>query len=414
MMLTITTMSLSRHFYDLDEVHAALQYCSTRNDRYETVFWCYELLRSGCVAETISTLFEAWLWNKGPFCLSWNSIAQRLASDEVTEEDILLASYQLSLVPHTQRDHSLWNILVLTAEGVKCDRVTLKTPPYLPSCDEHEIYMFRAMFQGKAYSAWRMSRHLSDTRVWELLRWYVIHNCPMYADQYLSYFTILKQYESLLGYRSDEYDIIIRCLAVLSVCLNEEQKEKSWHTLPGIMEHRLQTAIGEWEAEVGRKQHRRYSIPNACLYGRCRRGRMKWSESTVPYLGALEKGFIGCPFWEEAVAEYQLNDTWRSDDAREAFYDRYLIDDVPDEWVKAEKQKSHGDGLLGPTQTNRLAVYSRRFGMARLIWNAGPIVQAFLEKKEGCDPLDIVRWFPGPGEITAILLRPVRRRLVYL
>ena len=404
-------MSLSRHFYALDEVHAALQYCSTRNDRHETVFWCYELLRSGCVAETISTLFEAWLWNKGPFCLSWMSVAQRLVSNEVTEEDILLASYQLSWVSHTQRDHSLWNILVLTAKGASPERVTRKTPPYLPSKDEHEIYMFRAMFQGKAYSAWWMSRHLSDERVWELLRWNVIHNCPMYADQYLSYFTILKQYESLLGYRSDEYDIIIRCLAVLSVCLNGEQQEKSWHTLPVTIEPRLQTTLSEWEAECGRKQHRRYTISSVCLYGRCRRGRMKWSESTVSDVGALEKGIIGCPFWEEAAAEYQLNNTWRSDDAREAFYDRYLVDDIPDEWTKAEKQKSHGDGLLGPTQTTRLAVYSRRFGMARLLWNAGPIVQAFLEKKEGCDPLDVIRWFSDPGEVTTLLLRPVRRRV---
>ena len=402
-------MSLSRHFYALDEVHAALQYCSTRNDRHETVFWCYELLRSGCVAETISTLFEAWLWNKGPFCLSWISVAQRLASDEVTEEDILLASYQLSWVSHTQRDHSLWNILVLTAEGAMPDRVTLKTPPYLPSNDEHEIYMVRAMFQGKAYSAWWMSRHVSNERVWKLLHWYVIHNCPVYADHYLSYFSILKQYESLLGYRSDEYDVITRCLAVLSVCLNREQQEKSWSILPSTMEPRLQTTLCEWEAECGRKQHRRYTIPSACLYGRCKRGQMKWSESTVVHLGTLEKGFNVCPFWEEAVAEYQLDHTWRSDDAREAFYDRYLVDDVPDEWTKAEKQKSHGDGLLGPTQMVRLAVYSRRFGMARLLWNANP--QPFLEKKEGCDPLDIIRWFPPPGEMTTILLRPVRRRV---
>lgn len=137
---------------------------------------------------------------------------------------------------------------------------------------------------------------------------------------------------------------------------------------------------------------------------------MKWSESTVPDLGALEKGFIGCPFWEEAVAEYQHNNKWRSDDAREAFYDRYMVDDIPDEWTKAEKQKSHGDGLVGPTQSIRLAVYSRRFGMARLLWNANP--QVFLEKKEGCNPLDVIRWFPEPSEITTALLRPIRRRLI--
>lgn len=404
-------MTLSRHFYALDEVHAALHYCSTRNDRYETVFWCYELLRSGCASETISTLFEAWLWNKGPFCLSWMSTAQRLASDEVTEDDILLASYQLSWMSHTQRDHSLWNILVLTANGTIPERITLKTPPYLPSHDENENYMARAMFQGKAYNAWWMSRHLSDARVWELLRWYVIHNCPIYADPYLSYFTILQQYESLLGYRSNEYDTIIRCLAILSVCLHSEQQEKSWSTLPTMMEPRLQETLSEWEREIGRKQQRRYTIPTACLYGRCTRGLLKWSQSTVPQLGELEKGLIGCPFWEEAISEYQHHDTWKSDDAREAFYDRYLMDDVPDEWTKAEKQKSHGDGLLGPTQTARLAMYSRRWNISRLIWNGYPIVQAFLEKKEGCDPLDVIRWFPKPGEITNILLRPIRRRV---
>ena len=391
-----TTMTLSRHFYALDEVHAALQYSSTRNDRRETVFWCHELLRSGCVGETISTLFESWLWHNGAFGLSWLTVAERLASDEVLEEDVLLAAYQLSWIPFEQRDHSIWHILALSSQGAPPDRVTSKTPPYLPSEDINEVFMVRAMFQGKAYSAWWMSRHISDERVWELLRWYVRYNCPCYAERYTRLFNVLENYPLLLGYSSDEYTVIVRCLAVLSACLNTEQQEKSWKPLPP-----MELGVVE-ESKIGRTA-RRYRIPSACLYGRCQRGRMKWSESTIGHLGDIEKGFIGCPFWEEALEEYQINGMWRSDDAREAFYDRYVMD-VPDEWTKLEKQKSHGDGVLGPNETIQLSKWARPFHTARLAWNARLTYQT-----GESDPLSISRY--ALSSVQEEMLRPVHRKL---
>jgi len=401
-------MTLSRHFYALDEVHAALHYSSTRNGRRETVFWCHELLSSGCATETISTLFESWLWNKGPFSLSWLSIAHKLAQEEVVEADILLAAYQLSWIPCEQRDHSLWNILVLTAQGVGPDRVTPKTPPYLPSSDENEVFMVRALFQGKAYSAWWMSRHFTNERVWELLRWYVRYLCPAHSESYLSSFTLLENYESLLGYQSEEYDVVVRCLAVLSVCQNYEQQEQSWKRLPPI-ETSVQTAIEEWDVEIGHVKHRRYSIPTACLYGRSERGRMKWAESTVSQLGQLEQNMKGCPFWDSVVEEYQTGETWRSDDSREAFYDRYLTD-VPDEWSKSEKLKSHGDGIMGPHEESSLAVYSKRFFtfLSRMSWHLFPVITPC--QQTSSNPLTIISLLPPPPPVTNDMLRPIRRR----
>lgn len=392
---------MSRHFYELDELHAALAYASTRNDRFETVFWCQELLNSGCVSETISTLFEAWLWQKGPFSLSW--LGDTLAGEEVTEEDVLLAAYQLSWISHERRDHSLWNILVLTASSAVPDRVTPLTPPYVPH-ECNEVFFCRALFQGKAYSAWWMSRRFSDARVWELLRWYVIHNCPVYADRYLVCFQRLQSYESLLGYTSPEYDVIVRCFAVLSVCLNDEQREESWRTLP--LEMGRHDVMAEWKTQLGNMAYRRYTIPTACLYGKTLRGRMKWSESTVSRLGCIEA--FDCPFWEEARRAYDLS----TDDGREDFYERY---DVPDEWSKSEKQKSHGDGLLGPHERVTLSRYSRTFLShdARLAWNARKTVEQFLEGKEG-DVTDVVHWFPSVTEadVSPAMLTPVRRILV--
>ena len=356
-------MPLSRHFYDVDELHAALSYRTTGCDRAETLFWCQELLLSGYASETISTLFESWLLYKGVFSLSWLIIAERLACDEVTEDDIRLATYQLSC---KQSDHSLWNILVLTAMGREPERLTAKAPPYLPS-DANESYMVRAMFQGKAYSAWWMSRRLSDARVWSLLRWYAVHNCPVYADRYVAALELLERYETLLGYSSPEYGIIVRCLAVLSLCLNAEQQEASWRALPA--------EIGPLEIKRGRG----YAIPTACLYGNCARGCMKWTESTVRQLGELEREMGDCPFWDEARMAYDL-----SSDSREDFYERY-VPDIPDEWSAAEKQKSHGDGVLGPTEKVRLAKWARRFHTARLAWNTTSAVQAFLEVLEEHD-----------------------------
>ena len=399
-------MTLSRHFYALDEVQAALQYATTRNDRSETLFWCYELLSSGCAGEAISTLFESWLWYKGPFALSWLTTAHPMIDERVVEGDILLAAYQLSWIPYTRRDHSLWNILVLYAAGTPPDRVTPKTPPYLPSNDENEVFMVRAMFQGKAYSAWWMSRHLSDARVWELLRWYVIYNCPLHSEAYLSCLSLLEHYEDLLGYRSEEYTIAIRCAAVLSVCLNPAQQEQSFQPLPSAIDARLQVTLDEWDTEAGQKAHRRYTIPTACLYGRTARGQMKWSESTVPQLGRLESCLASCPFWAYALEEYGQEGSWNSDNDRDAFYDRYFTDDVPDEWTKVEKQKSHGDGIMGPKDTITAAGYARRFftGCSRLAWTkAGE----FLNGKEGTW-LEIVLHSP-PDRV--IPLKPVHRRV---
>ena len=414
-------MPLTRHFYALDEVYAALQYASTRNDRLETLFWCKELLLSQCVGETISTLFESWLWHKGPFQLQWLLGAwTTLAGEELSEDDILLAAYQLSAISYRHRDHSLWNILVLTAQGVEPERLTPKTPAMLPSSDERECYFVRALYQGKAYSAWWMSRRMTTDRVWELLAWYATH-CTKHGASYHTCFKALQSYEQLLGYRTDEYDTIVRCLAVLSLCLSPSQQVHSLSSLPSVIDATSLTRLAEWKKVLGRKSYRVYSIPTACLYGITCRGRLSWRCSTVSQLH--ETYLIGCPFWEEAISEYALIDGllihWNSDPGEpsvEQFYDRYFPDDIPDEWTKAEKDRSHGDCLLDPRDTANLAKYARRFlsQCARLAWNSRPTVRAFLEQHhvKECHPTAITSLFPPITDTIIDWKTPLRRRVL--
>ena len=385
-------MPLSRHFYSLDEVQAALLYTTSRNNPTEALFWCQEMLLSGCVGEAISTLFQSWLWNTGPMRLQWLVDAWKsLSSDELTEDDVLLATYRLSSIHHTNRDNSLWNILTLTTKSPNemPDTVTRKTPSVIPSEDPKEVYFVRAMFQGKARAAWWISQFIEEEQVWVLLDWFAENVHTQFQDQYKVCLEALKSYEQLLGYKSAEYDIITRCASVLMMCIQPDRQEQSFKPLANEIDKSNSQMLNELAASVGRRDRRVYQIPTSCLYGTTLRGRSKWSQSNFIQLYNVEKYLVGCPFWDDALSEYaDVNDNgniqWHSDDKIEEFYDKYFPDDIPDEWSKKDQQKSHGDGVLGPTDKPTIWKYSRNFMSKKpqLAWNTTKLVNNFLEKLE--------------------------------
>jgi len=106
-----------------------------------------------------------------------------------------------------------------------------------------------------------------------------------------------------------------------------------------------------------------------CLYGITRRGRIPRTTSTLESLHDVEKGMRGCPFWEEAMEPYQTGGQWTSDEAMEQFYEAHFPDDIPDEWTRAEKEKSHGPGVYGG-EAHTLEGYGQRmfFSTTRLVW----------------------------------------------
>ena len=246
---------------------------------------------------------------------------------------------------------------------------------------------------------------MATDRVWELLTWYADH-CTLNGAAYHTCIEALQNYEHLLGYRTDAYDTIVRCLAVLSLCLSPSQQAHSLSSLPLVLDTSSQDRLSEWSQLLGRKSYRIYSLPKNCLYGTVGRGTLSWKSSSVSQLN--ETHLIGCPFWEEALSEYATVDEgaihWTSDDTMEQFYNRYFPDDIPDEWTKTEKERSHGDGLLAPRDTANLTKYARLFlsQCARLAWNARPIVRAFLEQHpiKECHPTAIVALFTPVKDTT--------------
>jgi len=358
-------MPLTRHFYEADDVHAALAYASCRAQHQETLFWCKELLCSGYASEAISTLFETWVWQRGPFHLRWLVEAWRLLQGaEVTEEAILLSAYQLSAC--TRRDGSLWRILAATVSftNVPPDHVTKRTPKVLPrDTAPIELYFIRALYQGKALAAWWASRYLTDDRVWWLLGWMVDTVQGSVEDRLC--LEALRGYEELLGYRTAEYDVVMRCLAVLSIAssANIARRNTTSPALPTAIDARYHGTMAAWDAIEGRRARRIYQVP------RC---------STKNSLYDVERGIRGCPFWETALEDYARPSgpnepiPWVSDDAMEAFYDTFFPDDIPDEWTKAEKEKSQGH--VRPPLSRAALVRLYQPTISRLCWTTWPSV----------------------------------------
>jgi hypothetical protein len=76
----------------------------------------------------------------------------------------------------------------------------------------------------------------------------------------------------------------------------------------------------------------------------------------------------GCPFWTRVIEEEV---PWLDDDRKEAFYDLYFPDDIPDEWSRQDQEKSHGFGCLINTEVPNYQKYIDRWlrkVVTRSIW----------------------------------------------
>jgi hypothetical protein len=414
-------MPLSRHFYSLDEVQAALLYTTAQNTPSEALFWCQELILSGCASEAISILFQSWLWHTGPMRLQWLINAWKLlGSDELSEDDILLSTFRLSSIKASHRDNSLWSILVLTLNSEMPDRITRKMPPFIPSDDKKEIYFVSSMFQGKARSAWWISRYIPTDRVWVLLEWYIQNIKSHFQQEYLTCLEALLGYDKLLGYKSDGYDVIVRCMAIIMLCNNKEQEKYSFKEENGYDIDNTEF-LNELSKSVGRRERRVYSIPTLCLYGITQRGKMRWSQNNLTQLYDIEKHLVGSPYWDEVLSEYAdisdpKNIVWHSYDKAEEFYDKYFPDEICDEWNKKDQLKSHGDGILGPHDKPNIAKYSRNYlsKIARFSYNKIKEVNSYLETLDISDCIleRIVDYYKQHKQLTEEdlkRLRPVRK-----
>ena len=281
---------ITRHFYRLDEVQAALSFAIMKGRPLETAFWVQELLDSGRGKELQHTLIQAWLW----FVL----VNDPLWIQELTDPH--QAAYRLTV---GFKDNSLWALCCLLPNP---DTLCSTVPPTLKNSKPTlERYLAIALHQKKGQAA-----------CWAALRLAALG--PLDLPHPLS---------PLLGDLDPSLQVCISVLLACSVPVKGNME----------MPDEIRRHLAHWASLLGRRARRCYGIPQECLYGLTRRGCLSQKEST---LGEL-RGIHDLLVHEQGIGE----------EALDAFYAATFPDDIPDEWSLSDQMRSHGSGVLRASES---------------------------------------------------------------
>ena len=331
-------MPLTRNLYREDEVIASLQLCILRKRHLEAVFWATELLESQMVTEFLNAIRVIWLNGFGIAALSWYTEFKRVeALDEL--DFTTLIGLVISLSRQSNRDTSH---IILAGTTVGPEQVDMcMVPRGLSGAD---AFFAAAVLQGRTITAWRALPSIKRETLDIIGKF---KHGPCIHD-------LLKMY--------DDYPSIV----IAAICLPRGELEKRFMTeLPGQLSEVID-AMAEWDTLRGRAR-RVYTIPHEALYLITMRGNTTvYTSSSSHICGSLERPdrLWGSVYWDSVVEEIG---GWKAvredDDVREAFYEEHFPDDIPDEWSKEAREKSHGNGCLQPGGVATLQRFlSRWFG----------------------------------------------------
>jgi hypothetical protein len=339
----------TRHFYEVEEVLLAMEWSIKRGRVKEAIFWCLELLESELQTLLVEKLYTIWIWHIGIGCLSALPLLKHLS----TEKDILQIVCGLSCLPKEARDRSILVLLHYGAlDTTEPDR-TSHFPHLEPlfqelQCSMVEKAFLRSVYQGKARLAFDLSR-------------------PLWQENPRRVFTLLQQIQQQKQ-KNDSLAEILRLLdeswpsracAVASVCLESKRLKRSLLPLSCKIPSEVEEAISEWKNLTGRRKRRVFAIPSECLYRMTERGCLSNQQTTLKKLYELPvTSFESCPFWNRVMEEEA---PWLNDERKEAFYELYFPDDIPDEWSKEEQEKSHGYGVLIQKEVPNYQKYIKRW-----------------------------------------------------
>jgi hypothetical protein len=358
---------LSRHFYRVDELRAALLYCIARRRTSEALFWAQEYLDSELYDEFFQVLFEGWLWFTGIGRVEWlRQFWTVFHADEVDADEIYKMLELLLRIP--VRDCSLEALLLLAPDVSVCERLppTPKTDKWLSDkgFSDQEAHLLRYFHTGKAVSAWRLLCVQNESAFWPFVQ---KAGFPQDLDEIFQHFRQL--------YYEDDKDmnLALRAFAVAYLSLTEKQRKASCSPLIRPTKDYYEEDRKRWISLTGRRKRREIAIPKECLSWITSRGVHTYKKHTLRELWAVGIHTLkekGCPYWQRRLEE---DNPFASDDALEAFYDLEFPDDIPDEWSREDQNKSHGDGPLNVNEERNPGKLLRKWywGISScLVWAA--------------------------------------------
>jgi hypothetical protein len=341
-------MPLTRHFYKEDEVLASLMLSCLRGRLEEAAFWGLELLDSGLADEMILALRRIWLWGFGAgsaVTVGWILGFEEAIKGEELEADVLLRwCIELAhLGAARQQDISVAALVGLSwqQDSGQPDRVNRVAA--FSSSNPLEQFLEAALRQGKTAAAWTAFRSLEDKAV-PIAAWGALaaaaEGCHRNGAAFLDCLAAMEDVELLPR----------QAAGLAAVCHRGLRSHKLQPLVPRPLEERLAAKIETWRQLYGRRARRCLTIPFDALPWLTQRGRcLSVYDSNEKELLRLERptGLWGSQIWDEYAEELGGWEAIREDPAaREAFYERHFPDDIPDEWSRADRAKSHGSGTL--------------------------------------------------------------------
>jgi hypothetical protein len=354
-------MPLTRHFYELDEVEAALAYCIIEQRQLEACFYLSELIDSDEIMRGFRIMIEVYLIRFGTRYITWLLYVYDICKGYVEADARSALSLCCSLCSFKETDLTFLSNLIVNTQ----DRLQDIPPENIKDTEivAHTIfvkpihrYLMRAIRCGNIRCAFWIARYCEQGVVIEILNSFIKPETRKAMES-------LRTLPEWSGLNYSPSAQLLLCIMMLI----SGKLEPIELAIPPVIERNIE----EWQTLLGRRLRRVYSIPKDCLYISTRRGLLERPASTMKDLHQLGSDQLitfeltdGCAFWNNLWCTYGVNE-----DGYEEFDSIMFKDDIPDEWSIEDRLKSHGEGLINPGERLWWRRWLRRYLDSLLLHN---------------------------------------------
>jgi len=399
-------MPLTRNLYELDEVVSALQLC-LYNGWSRAAFWLWELVVSNEDTLALDTLINAWLyWGGGLYAEQILSLPPDAWIDRyVLIREACCQAGSLNSARFLDETATMMSRPYMTpppTNPIAAARRATRSAAFVASLDPAEtisasdaakfwISLDSACRQGRRTDAfWLLQaaqQILSADALWSALKIACRGGPPV-----TNIIDILRKSASAHPLQQ----ILFQSAALLIHCTPTKDRAPMFTCTSKLFRMVHMRDWDVWNSMVGRRAARIHAIPEDALHAGTTRGQIAFKYTNIADvrdpIGLLSEG---CAFWQKAIKEAGIEYdaeagtiSFPDDSVLETFYDRYFPDDLPDEWSKADQEKSHGRGSR--TMAEDRSIHVREEPVSQFSWTCAIHVRA-KKVKPGLRPTGQVR-----------------------
>jgi hypothetical protein len=376
-------MPLTRHLYEIDECVSALQLC-IRNGWPRALFWLWELIVSQEEELALKTLTDLWLLRGGGYdpywyqADTWSERYLRLSAairnaNSLNTERFLQVTAAMPVRPSVTPRPATAKVAVRRKQLAAAFVASLDPSEQADAANFWISFDSACRQHSRTDAFWLLQaaqHQLSADAIWSALE--ISARGPIALKE------IIQDLRTAASPHPVQ-QILYQAAATLILCTPSKEHEAMLQQPPDLRIKTAEQDWASWTVTAGRRQARMYAIPADALHTETTRGSMEYKYTNigdvrepVPLLSE------GCTFWQKALKAHGIitdEETgateFPDDDVLESFYEIHFPDDIPDEWSKADQEKSHGRGCKANAAPAPPGPQLREEPVEQRAWNIG-------------------------------------------